>query len=104
MRAGTLRETITIQAQGTTSSPEWGPSTAWTDVATIRASVLATTADEDFEQKGVATATRYTVKTRHRDLSPANRLVWRGLVLDIVGIVDPDGRRRELEIKAVAHG
>jgi SPP1 family predicted phage head-tail adaptor len=105
MTAGTLRERITIQAQSTSGSQEWGPSLAWGDVATVWASVEAAESSEDFGQKGTATATSYTVRIRYRaDVTPACRLVWRGRTLDIVGVIDVGGRRRECEIKAVSHG
>lgn len=105
MRAGTLRDRIVIQRQSTAVDQAWGQSTAWNDISTVWASVVATVADESFAQKGTASATGYTVKMRYRaDVSGADRLKYRGVVLDIVGVIDVGGRRRELEIKAVAHG
>jgi SPP1 family predicted phage head-tail adaptor len=105
MRAGTLHERVTIQRQSTATTPAWGQSTGWNDIATVWASVTAGEAGESYGQKGTASAAGCTIGMRYRaDLSSADRLVWRGKVLDIVGVTDVDSRRRELEVKAVAHG
>jgi SPP1 family predicted phage head-tail adaptor len=105
MRAGTMRDRVTIQRQSTSSTPQWGKSTNWTDVATVWASVVPTNAVESFQQKGTASGTNYTVKLRYRaDLTSADRLMYRGKVLDLVSVVDVGGRHRELECQAVHHG
>ncbi|MEM6560038.1 MAG: phage head closure protein [Planctomycetota bacterium] len=103
MRAGTLRETVTVQEQSATSG-QWGRETNWRDAVTVRASVTATAATEQAETQGVTTRTTYTVRLRHRDdVTSRHRLKHRGRTLDILSVIDPDGRRRELELTCEEH-
>lgn len=103
--AGKLRERVTIQRPTSQASPEWGRSDGWEDVATTWASVEPVAAAERFSQKGVESLTTHVVRVRYRtDLTEACRLVWRGNVLDIIGVVDVGAGQVELEIAAVEHG
>src|SRR4051812_42730757 len=106
MRAGTLRDQINVQAF--TPGPgneQWGPDGGqWSDLATVWASVTPVTAREQLQAGGIKSETSYAIRVRYRpDVSGQNRLVYRGNVLDIVGVIDVGGRRRELEITATQH-
>jgi SPP1 family predicted phage head-tail adaptor len=54
-------------------------------------------ATERAANAGVQSAISHRVIIRWRDdVTSKNRLVYRGRTLEIVGVTDPDGRRREL--------
>jgi SPP1 family predicted phage head-tail adaptor len=107
MRAGSLRHSIDLQRPGGVDDPRWGrqPS-GWTTYATaVPASVRATKADERFGQFGTDTRVTHTVRLRFRDdIEPSHRILFDGRTLDIIGVIDLDGRRRELHVEAVMHG
>lgn len=101
MRAGTLREQVAILVATPTSDGEWGPGESFQAVTTVSASVIARSGTEPEKDSGVAAVTSYDIIIRYRaDVSSTNRLTWRGKTLEIVSAIDPDGRRRELNIDA----
>lgn len=101
MRAGTLRERVVIQASVPATDSEWGRVEQWQDVAETWANVKPAGGGESVKDQGVQSSLGYKVRIRFRSgVTSANRLVWRGRVLDIVSAVDPDARRRELLITA----
>lgn len=104
MRAGDLRERITIQRLQTWQG-KFGPESAWRDFAKTRASVTPTTATERASDKGIDSSARFTVKLRYRPgITSVDQFVWLGKVLDVVSVVDPTGRRRELVCECVHNG
>jgi SPP1 family predicted phage head-tail adaptor len=107
VRAGTLRDRILLERPAAPEAGSWGltPDHEPVPGGSVWASVLATAADEKDGPRGTRTVTRYTVRIRYRpDVNNKWRIAFRGKTLDIVSVTDPDGRRRELEIEAVAHG
>lgn len=103
MRAGTLRDRITIQRLST-SLGQWGRDGDWHDLATCFASVRPDSGDERFADSGVTSEVTYTVRLRYRkDLTSADRFIYRGKTLELLSVVDVDGRRRELEVKCKQH-
>ena len=102
IRAGLLRERVTIQEQ-VISRDEYGAEIiTWGDVATVWASVLPTTGQERFvaaAQQQLATMS-HEVRIRKREgLTREMRLLWLGRELDIENIADPTGRRAELVLR-----
>ena len=105
-RAGELRHRVSIERL-TSYLGQWGHESAWRSIATVWASVVATDGGEKFDVKtsGVDSSMTHTVRMRFRaDLTTKDRLVHRGQRLEIVSVIDPDGRRRELALKCVTHG
>ncbi len=101
MRAGTLRERVTIVAPTTESDGEWGARDSSTNVATVSASVIARSGTEATADQGVSSIVIYDVVMRYRTgISSINRLTWNGKTLEVVTAIDPDGRRRQLNIEA----
>ena len=104
MRAGSLRERIAIQAEvaggGDTT---WGTTKTWVDSSRVWASVKADTGSEGVEAEGVQSRSSYTVRIRYLDgVTSRNRIELKdGRLLDIVSVIDPTGKKHELEIKAV---
>jgi SPP1 family predicted phage head-tail adaptor len=77
----------------------------WKDIATVWASVKASGGAETFGDKGVTGSTTFLVRLRYRTgLTSQDRFIRNGMVLDVVSVLDPDGRRRELECVCVQHG
>ena len=104
MRAGTLRERVTIFQPVPTQDAEWGQIEQYTEVDDSPASVKAKAATEDAKASGVASRVVYEIKMRYRDdITSQTRLEWNTKTLDILSAIDPEGRRRELLIEAVEH-
>lgn len=101
MRAGDMRDRVTLRRWTPTNDPGWGQQPGWSDVEEFWASVTPVAATERFTQAGVQSVMSHRIVCRYRtDLTSKDRLVYRGRVLDIVGLHDPDGRKRELLIEA----
>lgn len=104
MRAGTLRERITIQAMVPTTDVEWGPGESAQDVVTVSASVIAQGGGEAVKDSGVQATTHYAIEIRYRDgIDSTNRIIWKGKTLEVVSAIDPEGRKRRLVIDAIEH-
>lgn len=105
IRAGELRDRVTLQRFTTTLDPKWGAAPGWEAVDALWASVTPIGSKETFAQQGVSTSITHRVVIRYRaDVTTKHRLIYRGSrKLDIVGVHDPDGRRRELVIDAREH-
>jgi len=103
--AAILRDFVTLRTQLPTSDARWGPGTDWVDYAQVWASVLpmptTTAGTESFVNQGVQSETGYNVILRYRtDVSPQDRIIYRGTTLEILSVVDPDGLRTTLAIQA----
>ena len=104
MQAGKLRERVTIQRPATTADPAWGPSAGWADVCEVWAEVLYGEGTERPSARSVQATGAFTVRIRYRPgINSTMRVVWGGRNLDIVGVGDPTGRRRELRIDCREH-
>ena len=93
MRAGELRERITIQ-QNTLTRDTFGAEVPhWADLATVWAKVVATSGSEQISQAiGVAT-TIYSITIREReDVDTSMRVLWEGATLEIKAILGSDER------------
>ena len=103
MRTGKLRQRVTLQ-QGTASQNSFGESViTWSTLATVWADVappMTVAQRERFAQGGDQMQARvnYQARMRYRaGISPAtNRIIWEGRTLEIEGVLDPDGRNREM--------
>ena len=95
MRAGTLREKITLLSP---AQNEWGEHTKWQESGTIHAAILDKSGDLS-DTAGADTHTRtITVKIRYRNSLKGNeRIVWLGESYAIAHI-ERDFRRRFLTL------
>tara|TARA_R110002110_G_scaffold24174_8_gene90974 strand:+ start:1301 stop:1624 length:324 start_codon:yes stop_codon:yes gene_type:complete len=99
--AGGLRERVTIEVPTRVSDGTGGESVSWSALGTVWAEVLSLSGSEVTQAERDEARGRFTVTMRHRDdVSADMRLVWRGQVLNIRGLRDPDGRRRWLAVSA----
>lgn len=102
MRAGTLRERVTIQSF-TVIQDEYGePIETWANLATVPtvwANVASRAAGERFISgaEQVQSQITHTVRIRYRDdVTVQMRLVWGVSLLQIENVIDPNGRKSDL--------
>ena len=101
IRAGYFRDKLGLLAPTTATDPQWGSTPQWTPAGTIWAHVIPVSATERAANGGVQSAVSHRITIRFRDdVTSKHRLVYRGRVLELTGVFDPDGRRRELNIDA----
>jgi SPP1 family predicted phage head-tail adaptor len=108
LRAGTLRDLITLLAFVPSTDERWGNVPGWVSFAQAWANVVPLTGTqqgtETFDANGVQSQTCYTVTMRYRpDLDSKCRIQYREQTLEIVSVADPEGRKRELLVQARAY-
>lgn len=97
MRAGDLRNRITLQQQTKTRDAIGGEIVTWVDVATVWAEKLHQTSREFYGSQKTNAELTDLFKIRYREgVDTKMRLVFGDKIYDIIGAPDPDGRRREL--------
>lgn len=90
LSAGKLRHRVLIQQQVTTKDEDGVQTTTWVDVATVWASVEPLSAREFIQSGQTHSAVTARITMRYRDgLSPSMRLVHRGEIFNIAGLL-PD--------------
>ncbi|MEG3144221.1 phage head closure protein [Sphingomonas sp. RT2P30] len=97
-----MRQRVDIQAASQVSDGAGGELKSWANIASsVAAEIIPLTGGEAFRH-GVANNTQfYRVTMHHRDgVTPANRLVWNGTLLNIRTCGDPENRRRNLVMTA----
>lgn len=94
-----------MQSPSSAGGDAWGAASTWTSYATgVPAEIKGTAAGQQLKAGGMASQTTYQVRIRYRgDVNNTHRIVWRDKTLQIEGVVDADGRRRELTITAYEH-
>jgi head-tail adaptor len=105
IRAGDLRDRVTIQAPADPSTaaadPHGQPSEAYADVAGRAAQVLTLSGSEVTIDEQVRAVTSHVVSLRWDPvtaaITPGHRLLWGGRALNVVHAGDPEGRRREVQ-------
>lgn len=97
MQTGRLRERVTIQQQSATRDGSGEELITWPDVATVWARVTPGGSSERFLASAgqrVAEVT-HTIHLRYRaGITPKMRIVWETRILEIISVVDPDGKLR----------
>lgn len=97
MRAGKLRNRLTLQQPVRTPDGQGGFTLTWTDVATVWADIRQLAGREYLLAQQLGTALSHEVSIRYRADVIAS---WRGkdtdnTVLDIHSVSNPDGLKRE---------
>lgn len=99
MQAGKLRHTITIQSRTQTVDGFGGQVNAWTDYRDAKAAVETLSGRELVAAQAAHAESSVRFKTRFFDgLVTTMRIVYSGKYHDIISIVDPEERHRELII------
>lgn len=104
MRSGALREVITIQRPAETLNAYGTPELIWGDVATLRAELVRQEAEELIRSQGAVDEEMVVFRTRYLEgVTAADRVMWRGRAFNLKSVAEL-GRRRGLELRAVAAG
>lgn len=102
--AGRFRDRITVQARAAGQDAHGRPNGAWQTVAEPWAAQLNARATERFAagQQNATVDVGLVIRWR-TDIDAGMRIVWRGVVHELVGVpTDIDGMRRELVLLCVA--
>ncbi len=94
---GTLRDRVQLLRKDTTVEAEGGHATSFVAVATVWARVRALSGSQSLRNDGQSVGLSHTVVLRFRsDISPGDRIIYRGQNLDVVTTKDLNGRRAYL--------
>ena len=103
MRAGTMREKVTIEREIGVSDGQGGKSLIWQLVARVCARVEPLRGREALQAMQVQDSQLYRVTIRYRsDVVPKMRLVWGARTLNIRAVANLDEHRIYLELTAEA--
>jgi SPP1 family predicted phage head-tail adaptor len=104
MRAGKLDRIITLD-RVTTIVDEYGtPQEGWTTVATLRAELIQSSAEEFIRAYGASTDTIVIFRTRYLDgVTTADRVTYASRAYDLKEVKEI-GRREGLELRCIATG
>lgn len=91
MRAGELRERITIQQKTITRDEFGGEVATWSTLATVWAKVVAMSGSESISQAAGVMTVAYQITLRARDdVDASMRVSYEGLTLEIQAVLDSD--------------
>ena len=96
-----LRNRVTIQSLTTTASGGGTFEETWTTDSTVWANVQGQAKEETRFDK-IQQIDEYTIRMRKRDITNANRLIYKGEVLEIESVLDETQQSRMMTIKARA--
>jgi SPP1 family predicted phage head-tail adaptor len=101
MNAGTLRHQVTIQSITSTPDAYGGSVDSWIDVATVWASVEPLQGRELVAAQSVSAETTTKITMRYRsDITAAHRITFEGKFYNLLSLIDPELKHRELIIMA----
>lgn len=99
MRAGQLRERITIESFAEGVAASGTPSGGWSEFCSVRASVVTAEGKEGYEADQNTARLTHEVLIRWRSgVSSEMRVVWGSRILDIHGVVE-DPMRTQMRLK-----
>lgn len=103
MRIGRLRHRVTIEQKSVTRSAIGEEVVSWVAFATVWAEVAPLRGREFFAAQQTQSSVDYKVTMRYlAGVTREMRIVWDGLPLDIVSVIDVEGRRAVLELMCVS--
>lgn len=97
MRAGDLRHRLTIQQKSVTQNTYGEEIATWSTLTIVWGSVEDLSGREFYESRQVPAAEVTTrVRIRYRsDVEPTMRVIHGSRTLEIVAVLEPEGRKRE---------
>lgn len=99
MRAGDLREPISIIAEQRTEDDLGGQVVAWATQFDSWANVAPVRGAEKMEAQQVQSTQTYRITIRYRpNVTTAMRVNWSGKTMNILAVNNPDQRRKYLEM------
>lgn len=97
--AGELNERVTVQRRSSTRDAIGGQIEIWQVRTTVWAKVQPMSAGEQYRRQQIQAKADWKVTVRYNgDIVPTDRLSWRGRTFEIKGILNPDMRRRFLDL------
>lgn len=101
MRAGNLRNYVTIQQPASDQDDRGEDTATWTTLGQVYAEILPIGAREIDVARGFAPTVSHRIRIRYRsDVTTLMRITFDSRTFAINGAVDQDGRKRELMIFA----
>lgn len=98
MQSGKLRHRIAVQAVVRTADGIGGFTEAWTTSVTLWAEVRAVSGNEYIQSGREESERQFRMWVRFNSgITTANRISWRGLILDILHVAETN-KRNEMEI------
>lgn len=103
MKAGQLRDRITIQMRATTDDAAGEPTLSWSNFATnIAANATDVSGSEYIAGQALVNAVITTIVIRYRvGVTAAMRVLSRGVVYNIQAVLEPENKRREMHLMCV---
>lgn len=99
MRAGQLRNRISIEARAIAQDSFGDGKPSWTLVATVWGSLSPMSGQENWQANQVRPDVTHTIRIRHyADLTPRHRLRIGTRIFGVESILDTDNRHRELVV------
>lgn len=99
-----MRERVTIQENSTTPDGYGGAQDGWANIAStpiVSADVMPVKGREGDDAGRLASVQAYLVTIRYRsDVTPANRLLWGSVELNIRSVTNRDQKRKYITIEA----
>ncbi len=100
--AGNMHQKIICRRQVLTPATTGQQQESWQKIATVWAAVTALSGDMKLTAGQKYIATNYKIRTRYQEQLLATRTVlWRGQVYRVVSLLNPDNRKRILEMQVV---
>lgn len=99
IRSGELRHSIVIESEQQGSNQYHEVLLTWVPFYTGRAKVKAISGKEYFELHAQNVEVDYVIQMRYfPGISSKMRVQWKGLVLDIIDVIDVDNKQHELQL------
>ena len=97
MKAGLLRDRVTVQAQQATFDDIGQPSTSWETAAQLWANVRYVSGLSAIKSGADTSVTKVSIRVRHGAFNAGQRVLHDGKVFDIQAVL-PDGKREYVDL------
>ena len=100
MKAGALRFYSPLRSRATTQGSDGEQVHTWSTYAVVYASKVSLRVSQQFTADVNQSQAEFESNIRYRaDVQPEHRILIDGVTYEIVGVADPDGKRRELRLE-----
>ena len=99
MRAGTLRQRVQLQEKQVVRDTFGAEVVTWATLATVWGAVEPLQGREFLDAQQIQAEISTRIRMRYRGditVSPEKRVVWGAHVYDVLAVIEPETRRREL--------
>ena len=97
-----MRHRVTIQQKAPTRDTFGGEVEVWNPVATVWASVEPLQGREFLEARQMQAEVTTRIRIRYRaGIVPPMRVIWGSHTYDVQAVIEPEARRRELQLMCV---